>query len=80
MELNPGVRRLRAALTAVVWGTIGVQLHDASGVGDALGAALCPGGIRGVGSARTEEVTDARRWGLSVVLAAEVHRNGINRD
>jgi agmatinase len=34
-------------------------------------------GQRGIGSARTAEVTDARGWGSSIVTAAEVHRAGI---
>ena len=34
-------------------------------------------GIRGVGSARAEEVVAARNWGTTVVRAAEIHRNGI---
>ncbi len=34
-------------------------------------------GLRGVGSARAEEVADARAWGSRLVTAAEVHRHGI---
>ena len=34
-------------------------------------------GLRGVGSARAGEVTDARSWGSAIVTAAEVHRAGV---
>ena len=36
-------------------------------------------GLRGVGSARRAEVADARRWGVQIVTAEEVHRDGIAR-
>lgn len=36
-------------------------------------------GIRGVGSARREEVEVARAWGADIVTAREVHRHGIER-
>ena len=36
-------------------------------------------GLRGVGSARAEEVADARAWGSRLVPAADVHRHGIAR-
>jgi agmatinase len=34
-------------------------------------------GLRGVGSARAQEVADARAWGSRLVPAADVHRHGI---
>jgi agmatinase len=34
-------------------------------------------GLRGTGSARAEEVADARAWGSRLVPAADVHRHGI---
>ena len=34
-------------------------------------------GLRGIGSARAEEVADARAWGSRLVPAADVHRYGI---
>ena len=34
-------------------------------------------GLRGIGSARSAEVADARGWGSSIVTAAEVHRAGL---
>jgi agmatinase len=34
-------------------------------------------GLRGIGSARAEEVADARAWGSRLVPAADVHRHGI---
>ena len=36
-------------------------------------------GLRGIGSARAEEVADARAWGSRLVPAADVHRHGIAR-
>ena len=36
-------------------------------------------GLRGVGSARAQEVADARAWGSRLVPAAEVHRHGMAR-
>jgi agmatinase len=36
-------------------------------------------GLRGVGSARRAEVADARRWGVEIVTAEEVHQDGIGR-
>ena len=36
-------------------------------------------GLRGVGSARTSEVADARAWGVEIVTAEEVHRDGVAR-
>lgn len=35
-------------------------------------------GIRGVGSATPQDVTDARDWGAHIVTAREVHRAGID--
>jgi len=34
-------------------------------------------GIRGVGSARTEEVEIAKAWGARIVTAREIHRDGV---
>ena len=34
-------------------------------------------GLRGTGSARAEEVADARAWGSRLVTAADVHRHGV---
>lgn len=34
-------------------------------------------GARGLGSARAQEVADARRWGAHIVTAKEIHRDGI---
>ena len=36
-------------------------------------------GLRGVGSARMQEVADARAWGVEIVTADEVHRDGVTR-
>ena len=36
-------------------------------------------GLRGVGSARAQEVADARAWGSRLVPVAEVHRHGMAR-
>jgi agmatinase len=36
-------------------------------------------GLRGIGSARAQEVADARAWGSRLVPAADVHRHGIAR-
>jgi len=36
-------------------------------------------GLRGIGSARQMEVSDARAWGSRLVAAADVHRHGIAR-
>ena len=36
-------------------------------------------GLRGMGSARAEEVADARAWGSRLVPAADVHRHGLAR-
>jgi agmatinase len=34
-------------------------------------------GARGLGSARAEEVKDAREWGVHIVTASDIHRDGI---
>ena len=34
-------------------------------------------GARGIGSARAQEVADARQWGAHIVTAKEIHRDGI---